>query len=361
MKVGVLTCHSCHNYGANLQLFATVRSLEKMGHEVFVYDNRDYAESACRAFVVHHFKLTQPCRKDDEFRSETLRLKIDAIVVGSDAVLWFLPAKAEGLGAYPNPFWLRWAKDLPVRKVLLAGSCMGLMFPKIRGSLRAQIKQDLGEFDYISVRDRWTQLFVQWAGIRGSTLVFDPTSSLPNVFKPDASTLPEGLELGKYIVFTFSGVEKAAGWMRRMSTDAHAYGLKTCFIPHPDRLCRTEEVDYLLPEVMDPLDWLTVLSCSAGYVGERFHPVVLSAFYGIPFISSDYYSRSGPAALFNGRSKTRDFCKRIGALSDVIPADSFFSKRSPEAVLHRLSAGYPVNVSACRSVFENALNEALEV
>jgi polysaccharide pyruvyl transferase WcaK-like protein len=95
-------------------------------------------------------------------------------------------------------------------------------------------------------------------------------------------------------------------------------------------------------------------------VGERFHPVVLSAFYGIPFVSSDYYSRSGPAALLNGRSKTRDFCKRIGALADVIPSDSFFSKRDPKAVLQRLSEERSVDVSACRSVFQNALTVALE-
>mgnify|MGYP001817850758 CR=1 FL=1 len=88
MKIGILTCHSCLNYGANLQLYANVKSLEGMGHDVFVYDNRDYVPGPCRDFVVRHMKLTNACRTDEEFRAETLRLGLDTVLVGSDAVLW---------------------------------------------------------------------------------------------------------------------------------------------------------------------------------------------------------------------------------------------------------------------------------
>lgn len=361
MKVGVLTCHSSLNYGANLQLFATVRSLEKLGHDVYVYDNRDSSENTCRSFVVREFRLTNMCRSDEDFRSETLRLAIELIIVGSDAVLWFLLGKKEGHGAYPNPFWLRWAKELPVRRVLLAGSCMGLMFPLKCGSvLRAQLRQDIATFDYVSVRDHWTLSFVRWLGVRGADLVYDPTVKLPDLFQPDVSALPVGLERGKYIVLTFSSVKEDDDWLEALTNEAHKFGFKTCFIPHPDRLCGAEHVDCLIEEVLDPLRWLSILGCAAGYVGERFHPVVLSAFYGIPFVACDYYSYSGYRGILNKRSKTRDFCKRIGALSDVHVANGFFKKVTPEEVVRRVLVGCKNSLSGRGIGFDEVLGKAIK-
>jgi hypothetical protein len=359
MKVGVLTCHSCLNYGANLQLFATVRTLEGLGHEVFVYDNFEYTENQCRSFVVEKFHLTGRCRKDEDFRSETIRLGIEVILVGSDAVLWFIPGQTEGFGAYPNPFWLRWAKDLPIRKALLAGSCMGVL-PIRCLKLRAQLKKDLNAFHYISVRDRWTLDFVKWMGIRKAELIFDPTSGLSNLFRPDATALPEGLEAKRYIMMTFSpDSTQHEDWFAEVTDQAHRHHLKTCFVPHPDRICTVENVDVVMDGIMDPLHWLSLLGCSAGYVGERFHPVVLSAFYGVPFISSDYYSRSGFASMMNGRSKTRDFCGRIGQVSRVLPADVFFKRTDPCSVLDSLSENIDLNIAPIASRFVAALKGAI--
>ncbi len=336
MKVGVLTCHSCLNYGANLQLFATVKTLERMGHEVYVYDNRDYVASKCWEFVEAHVHLTQPCGEDDEFRQETLRLGIDVILVGSDAVLWFLPGKKEGQGAYPNPFWLRWADGLPVRKALLAASSMGVMFPKLNHKLRAELKRDLGRFDYISVRDKWTLYFMKWLGVRGADLTFDPTSALPELVDLQARPLPTGLVQSKYMLFTFSDTVKADPWLKEATELAHDKGLKTCFVAHPDRLCSVNNVDVCISEIMDPMDWLALLGNAVGYIGERFHPIVLSHFFQVPYLSCDYYSQTGIRSVFNFRSKTRDFCQRVGNRLRVVPSKVFFTKESARNALLEL-------------------------
>lgn len=359
MRIGILTYHSCLNYGANLQLYASVKSLEMEGHEVFVFDNLDYSPGPIRDFVERHSRLTERCRTDIEFREETNRLKLDVILVGSDAVFWFLPKATQGQGVYPNPFWLRWAKDLPVRKAVLAASCMGVMFPKCSGILRRQIREDLSAFDYVSVRDRWTQSFMRWANVKGSDLIFDPTSSLPSIVDFSTSRLPVGLERGRYILLTFSSSERVARWLQELTDEAHARGLKTCFISHPDHLCAAPDVDISISELMDPLEWLSLLANAAGYVGERFHPVILSAFFGTPFVSCDYYSKSGLKAIFNFRSKTRDFCKRIGAEKQIIPADRFFTKMTAGDVFFLLDQKKELLLEGCHVVFSKALKEAI--
>ncbi|MFT5701681.1 MAG: polysaccharide pyruvyl transferase WcaK-like protein [Desulforhopalus sp.] len=336
MKIGLLTCHSCLNYGANLQLFATVKSLEKMGHDIYAYDNRDHEASRCRDFVEKHVQLTKPCRTDDEFRQETIRLGIEVILVGSDAVLWLLPGKREGHGAYPNPFWLSWARDLPVRKALISASSMGVMFPKLSRKLRIALKKDLESFDYISVRDKWTLYFMMWLSIRGTDLTFDPTSALPDLVDFKSRSLPNGLNPKKYILFTFSNVNEADSWLADATAIAHTKGIKTCFVCHPDHLCSVKNVDVCISNVMDPLDWLTLLSNAAGYVGERFHPIVLSHFFKVPYLSCDYYSEGGMRSLFNFRSKTKDFCRRIGTNRFVVPSSIFFTKESAESAMVQL-------------------------
>lgn len=361
MKVGILTCHSGLNYGANLQLYANVKTLERMGHEVFVYDNRDYPAGPCRDFVSTHMQLTRECRSDEDFRAETLRLGIETVIVGSDAVLWFLPHKKEGHGAYPNPFWLRWAEGLPVRKALVAGSCMGVMFLKVRGVLRRELCRDLSAFDYIAVRDRWTLMFLRWVGVRKADLVFDPTSCLPDLFQPEKRDLPAELQDARYLLLTFSGDENMTTWVEDLAGKARSAGLKTCFIPHPDRLCEVEGVDVSIMEPLDPLIWLSILGNATAYIGERFHPIVLSAFYRIPFWACDYYSRSGLHGLISGRSKTKDFCARIGASKQLAPSDTFFERNTPESILQAISGkralSSPADPAGFRSVLEKAIGK----
>lgn len=53
MKIGILTFHRAHNYGAVLQCFALQETLKKLGHDVEVIDYRpQYIESAYRLITV---------------------------------------------------------------------------------------------------------------------------------------------------------------------------------------------------------------------------------------------------------------------------------------------------------------------
>ena len=123
MKLGILTFHRAHNYGAVLQTYALQQCLESMGHDVWVIDYRqptiervyrsvDYRPFDLKAwlkmllhlrkqsisyllgysarlqrkkhfesFVAKHLHTTAPCT------SETIPRDFDAYVIGSDQ-LW---------------------------------------------------------------------------------------------------------------------------------------------------------------------------------------------------------------------------------------------------------------------------------
>jgi polysaccharide pyruvyl transferase WcaK-like protein len=97
-----------------------------------------------------------------------------------------------------------------------------------------------------------------------------------------------------------------------------------------------KNVDVCISEVMDPLTWLTLLSNAAGYIGERFHPIVLSHFFKVPYVSCDYYSQTGLRSIFNFRSKTRDFCQRVQTHRRLVPSKGFFAKESAESAITKL-------------------------
>ena len=55
MKIGILTFHRAHNYGAVLQCYALKKTLEKMGHYVQVIDYRQkYTEKIYKTFSIQY-------------------------------------------------------------------------------------------------------------------------------------------------------------------------------------------------------------------------------------------------------------------------------------------------------------------
>ena len=100
MKIGILTFANVPNFGANLQAFSTICYLRKNGHlpviikwEPFDFDarfddirNNKQPQEHFR-FVQEYLPQTQICRTDEDICCIIDEEKIDAIIIGSDAVL----------------------------------------------------------------------------------------------------------------------------------------------------------------------------------------------------------------------------------------------------------------------------------
>lgn len=117
MKVGILTFHAAHNYGAMLQAYATQHAVRQLGHDANVIDyhppsaarnNRVYKwKDSPRhwlkngALALHHNEWSRRYNRFETFKSEELRLsrhyaslqaitaappEFDAYIAGSDQV-----------------------------------------------------------------------------------------------------------------------------------------------------------------------------------------------------------------------------------------------------------------------------------
>ncbi len=104
MKIGILTYHYAYNFGANLQALSTVGRLKMMGHAPIVInwrpkdvEDRYRRETPSAQAAVHekyicdHLPVSTVCRTSDDIAEVIDRDGIDAIIIGSDAVLSLCP------------------------------------------------------------------------------------------------------------------------------------------------------------------------------------------------------------------------------------------------------------------------------
>ena len=173
MRIGILT-HPLHfNYGGIMQCYALSNILQKQGHEVFVLDRqtnqaplwkraiiavfkalgikRFMSPTAHKSeliipFVVKNISRTQQIRSDKQIRKIAKRLKLNAVIVGSDQV-W----RQDFAMQFGYNYFLDFVGN-DVLKVSYAAS-FGLSDWKYDKEQTMHIKQYLSHFRSISVRE----------------------------------------------------------------------------------------------------------------------------------------------------------------------------------------------------------------
>ena len=173
MRIGILT-HPLHfNYGGIMQCYALSNILQKQGHEVFVLDRqtnqaplwkraiiavfkalgikRFMSPTAHKSeliipFVAKNISRTQPIRSDKQIRKIAKRLKLNAVIVGSDQV-W----RQDFAMQFGYNYFLDFVGD-DVLKVSYAAS-FGLSEWRYDEEQTNHIRQYLSHFSSISVRE----------------------------------------------------------------------------------------------------------------------------------------------------------------------------------------------------------------
>lgn len=318
----ILTHHSVPNFGANLQAFATARALQARGVQARFVDFRPieleakYARSVSEAqrsahsrFVAEHLELTPSIEDQAGFETLCRDMPAALYVSGSDAVFRLERASRRADLVFPNPYWLVGATGpagaRPVRAAL-APSAMGCDFSGLATGVWQGARAALEDFDLLSVRDTWTAGQIEALGVtRDVTLVPDPVFSLAPVLRAGASAGER-----PYIAVCTQG-RKPSAWVAALTRRAEAAGFDTLALPTPEgRIdsCTTRQ----MPLPLDPLDWASAIAGAAGYVGGRFHPVVISLAAGKAAVALDLY-HSHPFERV--RSKTWHIMQRFGIAS----------------------------------------------
>lgn len=320
MKIGLITHHWVPNFGANLQALASVKYLTSLGHELVVIDYRprdlvkltnskisNAQVITHEAFVDKYFDLTELYSDREELLAGIGKYNFDIVISGSDALFRLDYSKNREDVSFPNPFWLDWTFEEAAnvgKGRFISVSNMGSSFSELKADDKTGIIELLNTFEVINVRDSWTKKeLLSLSDSINIKETIDPVFLLKdyiNVSKREES---------KYLLICPNKGMLSADWLEKFKTKANSKGFKLYGLPHPEGLTvNPDQVDKVLDLPLDPLSWYKYIVNSSGYIGVRFHPIIVALSNNVPFVSLDTYQKK----IFSPQmSKTYDITKKI--------------------------------------------------
>ena len=320
MRIGILTYHRSHNYGAFLQAYALSHSLQEQFPEsrveIIDYDTKaSHHEYIIRVvktgripgipyyirqygvFLKQLEKLPLSNKKiisdDFELFKKEFDNCYDLIVVGSDEV-WV----TNGMRGFPNAFWL--PGKFSALKVSYAASSRSEL-TKMPLCQQEKVHHYLNDFRYIGARDEATITEVNKFLDNSKMAKFNPdpvfTWDFGDVRHQGQRILKEkfGVNKGdKTLGVMVTKKENAATIIEK----ARVFG----FIP----IALYKRQKNAQNAVLDPFEWIAVIAALNGIVTSFFHGVCFSIKYDTPFVAIEERKTSAE------RSKMHDLLNRIG-------------------------------------------------
>jgi len=332
MHIALLTHHWVPNFGANLQTLATTRHLSERGHTVtvldyippgleFFYTNRvpEVQRAAHTEFVNNNIRLSKRVQNMEECKTWLTENAVDGLIVGSDAVMQLRRAAKTADLQFPNPFWLTAWAPKKIKTAMISGSSMGCSYLRLKQPLTLlRIAFCLLAYDYLSVRDRWTQNLVRNWTLRlcNPVLTPDPVFSLNQVLTSEEVQQFNNNGMEKpYILLSCMKGRLSDEWVEGFVEISHRHGCNVYELPMPEGYADLP-VDWKIPFPLSPLQWYLWLKNARGFVGQRFHSIVVCLHNSVPFVSIDSY---GQAIKNDWKSKIFDLCTRSGFPEQRIP------------------------------------------
>lgn len=288
MRVGILTFHRAHNYGAVLQCYALQEVIESMGHDVCVIDYRQPAientavnwwhirrllwqprlllrylrcmpkrirkERLFSGFREKFLKTSRPC-----YRS--LPQDIDCYVIGSDQ-LWSLHC----LLGEPDRFYLGDFKR-PADSAVI-GYAISSNAESLNTLIACGLKTSVGNFTSLSVREPYTASFLSKNIGKEVDVCVDPTLLTDaDLWKP---VLNDKWKDRDYVLmYHVRAVNDSDKVLKRKSAEmAHRMGWEVIDL---------SEVTYTVE------DFVSLFKYARYVVTTSFHAAVFSIIFGTPF------------------------------------------------------------------------------
>lgn len=315
-RIGLLTYHRVHNFGAVIQSWAMTRLLAAYGsvdvldyptlHETGRHRRRGWKSllpSIGRlrfGRFVSGMPLTPHLPTPDDVSRHARETGYDSLVCGSDQVWMTDPGRP-----LDEPFFLRLGEIGGTRRIAYAPSCGPITD---FGPHVGRVGDALSRFDRISVRDAYSARLLADLGIEVDELVADPT------LVADLSPLVESRPHRRpYVAVVGAHGPEDEALARRI---ADARGWKLLAVG-----CRSRFADSNRPFV-SPDQWANHIAHAELVISSLFHGTALSIAFRRPFLAI-------PSA---GRAfKIGDMLDRIG-LSDRLVSDADRSRIDPDAV-----------------------------
>lgn len=346
MKIGILTYYRVPNFGANLQAISTYHYLKKQGHEAYFIDYMSYYSAYIyrRTYPKSeqlrlHFKfiddslpqLKGKIRGSKDILAIAKENRLDAIIIGSDAVLqhfplfstlrwgqglkaWLRPIQAER--RFPNAFWgCGLVDELPI--AMFSVSSQNSPYQKWCSFTKNRMAKCLEKLRYMSVRDVWTKELVN-----AVTPNVQPEITPDPVFAFNQNTghlIPSKDEIcnkfglnEKYALVGLHGNILSAKTIMDIEAKFKERGIQT--VAFPIRNTSSLPYEKKIPYPLHPLDWYGLLKYSSAYIGSNMHPIVVSLHNAVPCFSIDNWGTTNfwGKRIDDGSSKVQDILTRYG-------------------------------------------------
>lgn len=313
MKIGILTFPNSTSYGAVLQMYALYKSVEKLGaeaeiinyHNSFMKQRKHYRSlnslsqgkrtlKNIAIRIVHSrqivsfrdfekkMRMYPPKPEQDISMISNVGMRYDAVICGSDQV-W----NAHITGGDMH-FYLDFCRE-NTKRISYAPS-----FGKVAYSygMEDQIKQELGKFSHISVREQEGQHYVEQTTGRRPELVLDPTFLL---HRKEWEVLEKAYAIPQDGYIVYYAIRSSATLLNFCRELAEKENKKIVIIGgnflkrYKNKDCRVTYAPDLSPE-----EWLYVIHHADYVVTNSFHGTAFSIHYQKDFyveFSSDTNSR----------------------------------------------------------------------
>ncbi len=376
MKIGILTFYSVCNYGANLQALSTYEYIRNSGNEpIFINwypkEIEDYyikitpkEQYNCTGlFIQKYLKETERCYNSKDIASVIEAHGIEAIIIGSDAILqhhpWFtrivFPTRhvftIQNTGPdklCPNPFWGDFYQYLkkPIPMAIISASSQNSPYKTFSHKEKKMMDKLLSNFTYISTRDDWTANMV--SAITFGRITPSITPDPVFAFNYNVKYIPSETEIRKkfnlskpyYLVsFHHSGVV-SQNWLSEFASLANEKDIETIAFPFPPGIEFKHPFYKQIDIPLSPLDWYALIKYSSGFIGHNMHPIVIALSNAVPCFSFDHYGIVKLRRFVNEKSsKIYHIMNHFGVLDNRIScAGKGFNVPSPKQVIDKLDS-----------------------
>ena len=386
MKIGILTYHWVPNFGANLQALSTYSYILNSGNEPIIINwiprdlEDDYARKVSKQqieahhrFANRHFtNITSICRNSKEVAQAIEKNEIEKVIIGSDAVMTFLPFRKrfhfskKTLIRYEKPFqdscvpsvyWGDFEHYLtkPIKVVGLSVSAQNTHFSSVIKPEKKALKDSLSYFNYLSVRDVWTQKMVGYLtdNERMPRITPDPVFGFEQNVHEIGFINRQYNDLGKYILLSVTSPYYDEKWVKELEFLFADEGISLIGLPQTNKKFESP-LNINLEFPIDPLDWYLLIKSSCGYIGELMHPVLVSLHNAVPVFVFDRYGFMKNKAFDESSSKTYQIMNRFNLLDNYYNRKQAAKRPTPEFVFDRIMS---FNKTSCKNVADIMLGQ----
>ena len=283
MKVGILTFHDAHNYGAVLQAYALKKYIKQLGYDVNVINYhhktipdgfpRENNEERWEKFNKFIKEITNGEQTVYTSEEDLEKLDIDFWICGSDQI-W----NTEITRGFNKGFFLDFETN--GKKISYAVS-MGI--PNLPKEQEEDFKKSINKLDYISVREETLKQYAEKFTDKKVTKTLDPTLLLKN---KDYDDLILENKYGEYVlIYALGPDERLTKIAKKIANEKNVKIIE---------LNDKEKENYFCEQVSDagPMEFLTLIKNAKAIITNSFHGTIFSIIFGKEFYTITRLNRN---------------------------------------------------------------------